>query len=131
MSFPTPKTLFAAAAASTSSPEDEAIIERGRTLKADGPKLTDDEVDTILAAAIRISMRSGRKFFYVSVKDRNCAELELLAHRLRDVGFTAEANPPLPLWARLMLITRDPGLRIAWNPAELAAAVSSGNGDKD
>jgi len=130
MTFPASRTLFAAAASTTSSPEDTAFLERISRLQKEDPKLPDDELDKTLAAVIREHMRAGKNDFYIEINDRNSAELELIALRLRQSGFTAEANPGLPRWCKFLLISRGPCIRVSWNPAELAAAVLLGDADR-
>jgi len=68
-------------------------------------------------------MRAGKKSAQFNITDFNGAELEMLAQRLRDAGFAAEANPVLK---GLMgfFFTLCPCVEAKWNPADLAAQLS-------
>lgn len=116
MSFPAATKLFTEAAATRISHEDRAVLKDIKQM----PELSDDA----LAAVIREAMRAGKRSFYLTLYDRNGAELEVLAHRLRESGFDAEASPELPLWAKFLLVERSPGVRIRWNAQELAKQLA-------
>jgi hypothetical protein len=128
MEILSPARLFAEAASTPLSAQDQATIESVAKLKETDPNPSDNSLHAIIQAAVKHAMRRGRKDLWVSISEtcRSAAALHVLAQQWRNAGFDAEANPEQPWWCPLLLITPSSGIRLRWNLAELAAEVAAG-----